>query len=359
MDAITIRGYKSIRDATVELRPINILIGANGAGKSNFLSFFDFLNNLYQQKLKEYVALSGGADKMLFQGSKVTTAISLYLSLIGQSTYSFTIKPGESSFVFTQEELNFSSYTWQSPWFSTEANVKNADFEHSEQTEQAYHRAVSYLQFIRKYHFHDTGKNSPFTQLSHIKNDTYFLYQQGQNLAAFLYGIRETNPTVYRRIIKTIQSTVPTFSSFFFQPNAEGYVRLQWTDQYSEQVYGPTDFSDGTIRFIALATLLLHPNARLSNTLIIDEPELGLHPTAIAKLAGMMKSAASRGTQVIVATQSTDLISYFSPEDIITVDMEDGASTFNRLSEDDWLVWLEEYSLGDLWKRSIIAGGQP
>ena len=122
-------------------------------------------------------------------------------------------------------------------------------------------------------------------------------------------------------------------------------------------IYGVNDLSDGTIRFIALAILFMQPS--LPDTLIIDEPELGLHPNAIAKLAGMMKSAASRGTQVIVATQSSDLISYFSPEDVITVDMEDGASTFNRLSENDLSVWLEEYSLGDLWKRSIIAGGQP
>ena len=351
MDAITIRGYKSIGDATVELRPINILIGANGAGKSNFLSFFDFLNNLYHQDLKEYVALNGGIDKMLFQGRKVTEVVSAYLSFKGQLyAYSFTLKHNDISFIFVEEELWYTRTPHSISTFNTEAHIK---YEASSQA--SYVRR--HLNNIKKHHFHDTGRNSPFNKLNHIESDIFYLYERGGNIAAFLYHIRETDLIVYRRIIKTIQSIAPCFSDFFLQPNAENYIRLQWKDKHSSAIYGVNDLSDGTIRFIALAVLFMQPN--LSNTLIIDEPELGLHPTAIAKLAGMMKSAATRGTQVIVATQSSDLISYFSPEDIITVDMEDGASTFNRLSEDDLSVWLEEYSLGDLWKRSVIAGGQP
>ena len=349
MDAITIRGYKSIRDATVELRPINILIGANGAGKSNFLSFFDLLNNLYHQKLKEYVALNGGVDKMLFEGKKVTEEVHAYLCFSNSEGYSFTIKSGDIHFVFTEEEAqSLSAWRWEN--FSSESQIKSDhDFPLS--------NIKQHLESFKKYHFHDTGKNSPFNQLSHTENDSYLLYNQGSNLAAFLYDIQKTNSIVYQRIVKTIRSVASYFSDFFFQPNPENYIRLQWQNQYSDSVYGTNDLSNGTIRFIALVVLFMQPN--LPDTLIIDEPELGLHPTAIAKLAGMMKSAASRGTQVIVATQSSDLISYFSPEDVITVDMEDGASTFNRLSEDDLSIWLEEYSLGDLWKRSIIAGGQP
>jgi predicted ATPase len=135
------------------------------------------------------------------------------------------------------------------------------------------------------------------------------------------------------------------------------FVKLQWKDKFSDTIYGVNDFSDGTIRYIALSVLFMQPN--LPDTIIIDEPELGLHPSAIAKLAGMIKSVSAKGCQVIIATQSTDLISHFSPDSIITVDQIDGCSKFNRLNEDKLQEWLEDYTIDDLWKRNIITTGQP
>ena len=213
------------------------------------------------------------------------------------------------------------------------------------------------MEGFRKYHFHDTGTKSPFTQMSHIENDIYYLYEKGENLAAFLYNIQMVNPKVYQRIVSTIQSVAPYFSDFFFQPNKENYIRLQWKDKFSNVVYGVNDLSDGTIRFIALATLFMQPE--LPQTIIIDEPELGLHPAAISKLAGLIKSVASKQCQVILATQSTDLISHFEPEDIITVDRISGESVFRRLDSESLSVWLDEYTVDDLWKRNIITSGQP
>ena len=165
------------------------------------------------------------------------------------------------------------------------------------------------------------------------------------------------NKIVYNQIIKTIQSIAPYFSDFYFKPNNKNLIRLQWMDRYSDVVFGPTDLSDGTLRFIALATLFMQPD--LPNTIIIDEPELGLHPTAIAKLAGMVKSASSKNCQVILATQSSDLISHFYPEDIITVDQISGESKFKRLNNNELQQWLEDYTIDDLWKRNIITTGQP
>jgi predicted ATPase len=175
-------------------------------------------------------------------------------------------------------------------------------------------------------------------------------------LSAFLFDIREKHKIVYFRIIKTIQSIAPYFSDFQFEPNSENFIRLQWKGKFSDTIYGVTDLSDGTIRFIALTTLFMQP--RLPDVIIIDEPELGLHPSAIAKLAGMIKSIAAKGCQVIIATQSTELISHFSPEDIITVDQIDGNSKFKRLSTKELQQWLEEYTIDDLWKRNIIHTGQ-
>lgn len=350
MDKIEIKGYKSFKDLTLELRSINILIGSNGSGKSNFLSFFEFLNRMYEQKLTEYVALNGGIDKYFFQGSKTTDAIDVTIYFKNNS-YLFELREGDNKFVFSKEELGYyGSYT-DIASFGNEACIKS----YSGLSRGEYIRR--YLSEIKKYHFHDTGKSSPFTKESNIVNDVYYLYEKGENLAAFLYGIREKEPIVYKRIVRVIQSIAPYFSDFYFNVSATDTVRLQWTDKFSSTVYGPTDLSDGTVRFIALTTLFLQPMP--PKVIIIDEPELGLHPLAIQKLAGLIKSVASRGTQVIIATQSADLITNFNAEDVITVNQIEGVSVMERLKPESLESWLEDYTLGDLWKQNILKGGQP
>jgi predicted ATPase len=351
MDYIEIEGYKSIKEAKVEIRPINILIGANGAGKTNFLSFFEFFNNLYEKKLEQYISLNGGEDKMLHHGSKVTGLIYSKLSFGNEvNSYSFQLEKAIDGLVFTKEILWYNDNEWNITEYKKESSIKDSAIFRAKHIRK-------YLNSFKKYHFHDTGKNSPFNKLSHKINDSYFLYEKGDNLAAFINKIQLTNPIVYNRIIKIIQSIAPYFSDFFFQPNEEGFIRLQWQDKFSSTIYGVTDLSDGTIRFIALVVLFMQPE--LPQTLIIDEPELGLHPSAISKLAGMIQSVAAKGTQVIVATQSIDLLSYFNPEDIIAVDLHDGASVFTRLKQEELEIWLTDYALGDLWKRNIITEGQP
>jgi predicted ATPase len=351
MDYIEIRGYKSIKEAKIALHPINILIGANGSGKTNFLSFFEFLYHLYERKLTEYIALNGGEDKMLHHGAKVTESMEAYISFKNEiSAYSFQLLRGVDGLIFKNEVLAFHEAHFDIGEFGKEATIKYSNRFHAN-----YIR--SYLEGLKKYHFHDTGKNSPFNKQSHIIKDIFLLYEKGDNLAAFLYKIHKNHIIVYNRIVKTIQSIAPYFSDFYLEPNTEGYLRLLWQDKYSSNIYGATDLSDGTIRFIALTTLFLQPN--LPNTIIIDEPELGLHPFALSKLAGMIKSAAAKGAQVIVATQSTDLLSYFTPDDIIAVDQRVGSTVFNRLKEADLEIWLNDYALGELWKRSIIKEGQP
>ncbi len=352
MDYIEIEGYKSIKSARIDFRLINILIGANGSGKSNFISFFEFLNRLYNRKLNEYIALLGGANKVLHKGNKTTNQIYFRTEFDnGQNGYAATLTSGSDNFVFIDERLIYKSDKGTDISGSdTEARLKIADN----------YRAgyvIKYLNSFRKYHFHDTSPQSPFSQFSHIENDIYFLYEDGRNLAAFLFGIQETDKIVYHKIVKTIQSIAPYFSDFYFQPNTENYVRLQWSDKFSSTIYGVNDLSDGTLRFIALTTLFMQPN--LPETIIIDEPELGLHPSGIAKLAGMIQSAASKNCQTIVATQSTDLISHFMPEDIITVDQINGESVFKRLNNETLAPWLEDYTIDDLWKRNIIMTGQP
>jgi predicted ATPase len=179
----------------------------------------------------------------------------------------------------------------------------------------------------------------------------------GSNLPAFLYYLQQKAPKALKRIELNIRSVMPYFAGFVLEPrklNPEE-IQLAWKDQNDlEEFFTAMDLSDGSLRFIALSVLLMQPD--LPNTIIIDEPELGLHPVAIAKLAGLIKSVAERGCQMIVSTQSVDLINHFEPENVITVDRKDGQSVFSRLDGTELGHWLEDYSLGELWSKSVIKG---
>ncbi|MGI9056534.1 MAG: AAA family ATPase [Pyrinomonadaceae bacterium] len=210
---------------------------------------------------------------------------------------------------------------------------------------------------FRVYHFLDTGRNSPLKSINNL-DDNDFLREDGKNLAAFLYYLQEKHPKGLKNIQNQIRSVSPFFDFFYLSPRKldERQIRLRWFEKGSDDYFDAFNLSDGTLRFMALATLLLQPD--LPKTIIIDEPELGLHPFAINKLAAMMKQAADKGSQVIVSTQSVGLIDNFEPEDIITVDREDDQSVFRRLDSDELKDWLEDYTLGELWNKNVI-GARP
>jgi len=352
MDYIEISGYKSIYQQRIDFESVNLLVGSNGSGKSNFLSFFDLLKNLYNQNLRQYIALNGRIEKVLYNGSKVTNLISFKIEFDnGKNGYQVLLQKGLDNFVFRSEKLFYQQDDGvEINNFAVESTLKHDDSYRARYV-------IKYLEGFKKYHFHDTGKDSPFAKPSHIIKDIHFLYSNGSNLAAFLFFIKVNHRLVYNRIVKMIQSIAPFFLDFELIIDPDNYIHLLWKDRYSENLYGVTDLSDGTLRFIALVTLFQQP--KLPDTIIIDEPELGLHPAAISKLAGMIHSAATRGCQVIIATQSTDLISYFTPESIITTDLINGRSVFKRLNSRDLEQWLEDYTIDDLWKRNIITTGQP
>ena len=346
MESIYIKGFKSIKELHLPLKPINILIGANGSGKSNFLSFFEFLQQIYNKNLQGHIALNGGVDKFLYNGSEVTQEIEGKLTF-SSNAYAFTLKEGENNLTFSKETLSYKKDNYEVSNFSTETYLHSLGIPRAKYIKD-------YLEEVRKYHFHNTSKNAPFHKMSNVKTDFLYLYSNGSNIAALLYHIKQEKPKTYHWILHTVQSIAPYLADFILEPNENGYINLLWRNKYNNQIYNTYNFSDGTLRFIALTVLLFQP--KLPQTIIIDEPELGLHPFAIAKLAGLIKSASQRGCQIIVATQSVELINYFTPEDIITVDYKNGESVFERLNEDSLAIWLEDLSLGELWKGHFING---
>lgn len=348
LDNIKITGYKSIRDLDLDLKPINILIGSNGVGKTNFISFFRLVNNIYEQRLQNYT-MQNRADGLLYYGIKRTKEITGYLRF-ARNAYSFTLQPRENGSMFIAQENSWyqgSAYVY--------ANVDESCIKESTTYRDSWLR--SYLQSYKIYHFHDTSKGAPLRSAADI-NDNRILKEDGGNLPAYLYLLQQKYPKTFRRIELVVQSVMPYFERFDLAPQElDNKIELVWNDiENPDKYFAANDLSDGSIRFIALATLLLQP--ALPSVIIIDEPELGLHPVAITKLAGMIKSAAARGCQMIISTQSVNLISQFDPENIITVDRKDDQSVFNRLDKNALNSWLENYSIGELWTKSVI-NGQP
>lgn len=362
LDTLTIRGFKSIKELdALELRPLNVLIGANGAGKSNFVDFFRLLRAIVEQRLQSHVAQHGPVDGYFFNGVGFTLTIDVQLTF-GLNAYSTSLfATTEGRLILLSEDTGFwQGEEWRQTRIASSADEsalrQRADDRGLTARHGPNHYVYKALSSWHVYHFHDTSFTAGMRRDSGIEQ-TERLSPTGANLAAFLLGLRTTHPSIYQRIRSTIQRIAPYFDDFVLgvrKERTEDQVRLTWRQRGTDYIFSPGHFSDGTIRFICLVTALFQPTP--PTTIVIDEPELGLHPEALAVLAGLLRSASSQ-TQVIVATQSPTLLSHFAPEDVITVDHVDGASQFRRLDPEALKEWLTEYSLGELWLKGNIGGG--
>ncbi len=366
LERILLKGYKSIGEAEIELRPVNVLIGANGAGKSNFISLFQFMNRVVNQRMQTYVAQAGGADQILHYGRKTTERldITFWFVQLGNfaNGYECSLVPtAEDLLVFAEEAVYFHNRAkYDRPYESQRAaQVHNetllTEWKRRDRVSRYVYNALNSWQV---YHFHDTSESAKVKQTGDI-HDNLFLRPDASNLAAYLYMLRETQEDYYRTIVGTIRLAAPFFGDFVLRPspfNPEK-IRLEWQESGSDMLFGPHTLSDGTLRFICLTTLFLQPPERLPKTIVLDEPELGLHPYAIALLAEMVQSV-SQHTQVILATQSVTLVNQFQPKDILVVDRLQGKTVFRHLAEEEMTSWLENYGLGDLWEKNLL-GGRP
>jgi len=362
LSSLTIKGYKSIQNLeNLKLGNLNILLGANGAGKSNFISVFKLLADMYEQNLQLHVQKNGGADALLHYGRKKTPKMEMAF-YFRDNGYEFSLSPTKDNrLIFEKEELCFTGL-WMYPngttVFPSSHIIKSA---HSEAIlKDSDHKYVQYIkpaiESWRVYHFHDTSDTALIKQI-HSVTDNLRLKTDAANLAAFLLRLKTKHPQNYQQIVKTICLVAPFFHDFVFREDEQD-IQLEWFEKGGvDTPWKAHILSDGTLRFICLATLLLQPTVLMSDTILIDEPELGLHPYALAVLADLIKRASER-IQLIISTQSVELINHFSANDIIVVDRVNDASVFKRLDEEQLKDWLEDYTLGDLWKQNII-GGRP
>ena len=363
LDRISIKGFKSIRSAELEIRPINVLIGANGSGKSNLLEAMAFLQAIRAGNLQGYVGRAGGADRLLHFGAKTTDKITIHTVFNEEvNQYEITLMPTDVNTLHPSSEILFfwnkvrhpdKPYDTSIPSRGGEAGISNPNVN----VHNMIYYVRRYLDSWRPYHFHDTGSASPLKRTADL-NDNRYLRPDGSNLAAFLYLLREKNAVEYGVIRRTVQLAAPFFDDFALEPqdlNADK-IRLEWKHLGNDDHFDVSSLSDGTLRFIAIVTLLLQPVEKLPSVILLDEPELGMHPAAITLLASIIRSV-SVDTQVILATQSPILLDHFEPEDVLVTNRVKGATEFSRLDAEKLEVWLDRYSLGELWEKNDLGGG--
>jgi len=351
---LVLRGYKSIAECDLALGRLNVLIGANGAGKSNLIGFFRLINRILDHQLQTAVGLAGGPDALLHFGRKKTETLHAEM-YFGNNGYRFTLRPTQDNRMMFEHEALW--WNVHGEWRPAAGHFESYAESQRSKT-QIYRHVVPAMRSWRLYHFHDTSSSALVKQIHNI-NDNEYLRDDARNLAAFLLRLRIHHEEHYQRIVKSVRLVAPFFGDFHLRPTVDNgeRIQLEWTEQDQDEPFTASALSDGTLRFICLATVLLQPEQFMPAAILIDEPELGLHPFAISALAGLMK-AASQAHQLIVSTQSVELVNEFETEDLIVVDRRDGASTFKRPDAEALSEWLDEYSLGDLWKKNLL-GGRP
>jgi predicted ATPase len=360
LERLTVHNFKSIRDQELQLESLNVFIGGNGSGKSNLVEVFRFLKEIVNKNLAEYTAKKGGADSLLYFGRKVSPSIQLKVEFGEGDTsnaYSVKLTPTTSDELIVANETALYHRKKHYPVpYDHSVSTATRESRLKDDTHISARQIANDLDGYRVYHFHDTSDSAAVKGTTDVEDNRY-LRPQAENLAAFLFWMQETQPIHMANVRDTVRQIAPFFDDFSLAPSRlnPSKIRLEWKERGSDTYFNASSLSDGTLRFICLSTLLLQP--KLPSLVLLDEPELGLHPAAITLLADLLTSAATR-TQVIVATQSVTLVNQFEPHQVWTVDRHDQQSVFRHLSDADMTNWLDDYALGELWEKNVL-GARP
>jgi predicted ATPase len=367
LEKFSLQGFRSIKQLEdFTLGPITVLIGANGSGKSNLIGFFRMMNEMMLGGLQSFLQNGGGASNFLHFGparTRFLDATLVFRSDSGLNTYRCELTfAAVDRLMFIGEELRFQRHG--------SSDAKKIPIENNEPVESQLSRDLGpnrlterfikcFLDKTRVFHFHDTSITSQMRNYCD-RDDTRYLLAEGGNLAAVLLRLRNEFPANYHRIVAGVNTVFPELKDFDLDPADPNAKRLllRWRPTSNPtQVFGPAHLSDGTLRMIALVTLFNLPEPMSSWMIILDEPELGLHPAAEAYLASLIRSASAQ-TQILLSTQSATLVDHFKPSEVVVAEMHEGVSTFHRLQDEKLNHWLKRYTLGEAWRKNVF-GGRP
>ena len=371
IESVHIKGFRSLADVKLDDIPNPmVLLGANGSGKSNVLRLFEMLKEIFHGRLARFVLQQGGADDQLFGGRRQTRQIEAAVSFdtsLGVNQLSFTLTPAsedgltimpasEVRLAFASEEFHFTPHDGRGglrsrghsgPIESTLARTSG-----SPKPDWRIKAATDFLRDCSRYQFHDTSSDSPIQKRWDVE-DNHRLLAHGGNLAPILLRLMEMDSPRYRLICTHLKRVMPEFDDFEIQADY-GTTLLRWHPQNTKKTMSPHLTSDGTLRCFCLVTLLNLPDEMLPRVVLLDEPELGLHPFAISLVSHMVKSLAQR-RQVIVATQSPHFVDAFNLDEIVVLNMHNGRTEAKCLGEDEFGHWLEEYTAGELWWKNVLG----
>lgn len=364
LSKIRIDGFRSIKHAEIEFAPLTVLIGANGAGKSNLIDFFRMLNYMQSRGFQQpYITERGPASHVLHFGPKTTQVVQGEVEFIadrGSNFYRFILAHvrQDDTFMFTNEEVQFESA--RPIPLGAGGHRESGLAELWSENEQTVRFIKGLLTRCRVFQFHDTSVTSHLRGKPFVEDARYF-YSDGGNLAAILLRLREEHAATYKDIVQTLRLILPWFDDFVLEaegPAARQIVPLRWRMvKWGDYDFVAGQLSDGSLRTMALVTLLHLPERMQPSIMIIDEPELGLHPSAEGIISGLIRAAA-REVQIILSTQSATFVDHFEANHIVVVENEDGISTFSRQSPNKLAAWLQRYTLGQIWNKNLI-GGRP
>ena len=369
LESVRIRGFRSLADVELsELGETSVLIGSNGSGKSNFMRFFELLNWMLRSvRLGEFVERYGGADDQLYGGNATTPRMDATLAMRtgkGRNEYRFSLAHAHPDrFMFTEEAFRFTRHDSRTAanWIHLGSGHREAaivDAAHSQRSTDINAQTAGVIFHLLRncdvYQFHDTSNSSSFKKLWETE-DNGKLRSHGGNLASILLRLEHEDYKRFETICHHIRRVLPVFDRFEIDERY-GRAMLRWKAKGTDKTFGAHLTSDGSLRFFALVTLLNLPREMLPNVLLLDEPELGLHPVAIALIGNMIKVLANE-LQVIVATQSPLLVDVFNLDEIVVLDLEQGRTVFRRLDANEYREWLDDsFTPGELWQKNLLGG---
>jgi predicted ATPase len=259
----------------------------------------------------------------------------------------------EEAFRFSRHGRNTSSSWVDLPMPAQESGLPDAAADNSQRAQRTARTVLYLLRNCATFQFHDTSAKASLN-MRWDESEAARMRTDGGNLAPILLHLSREQPRRYQLITRQIQRVLPVFEDFELEPTS-GKVLLRWRAKNSDKTFGPHLTSDGSLRLFCMFTLLNLPDDMLPDVLMIDEPELGLHPHAIALTADMIKSLAVH-RQVFIATQSPLMVDAFELENILVASLEGAATKLTPMDQHDYRSWLaDDYLPSDLWLKEPVG----
>jgi predicted ATPase len=369
---LEVKGFRRLENVAIPLRPLCVMIGANGVGKSSILDVLLLLANSARGNLNNAMSDLSGLPAVLTYDRAERLRFGISMGSPGAHIkYALTIQPQGAGYVIEEERLY---KTGIDPFQAIESHGLDVSYfdpgprrfvrpswEHNPletslaQVPKMFRQPEEFRTKLASstfYHVLNVEARSPIRLPQPVRPAT-LPGSNGEDLVSCLFYLREADRHRFDAVEDSLKAAFPGFERLDFPPVAAGTLALTWREKYFTKPLYMHQLSEGMLRFLWLATLLQSPG--LTALTLLDEPEVSLHPELLGLLAGLLREASQR-TQVIVATHSDRLVRFLKPEEVVVLDAnDDGSAKFTWADQLDLGEWLKEYTLDELWTSGRIG----